>query len=80
MSDTPFNPPAFRSLAARFRYWWRYGTWTVQPEQCAKCVTCGDWIFPGERTAWGPVHRTFDCCPPGFGGWSIHDPVKQVEQ
>lgn len=70
-----FHPPRFRSLWARIRYRWRYGTWTVRPEQCLKCITCGDWIFPGERIADGPVHRTFDCCPPGMSGWTIHDPV-----
>jgi hypothetical protein len=71
-----FRPPEFVSHEARERYFKRYGTWEVTPEQCLTCVTCGEPIYPGTPIAYGPVHRTFDCCPPGVGGWSIHDPIQ----
>jgi hypothetical protein len=79
MAAKAFTPPKFRSLRARFRYWWRYGTWNVLPEQCLTCVSCNEPIFPGTPIADGPVHRTFDCCCGGIGGWSVHDPKRSKE-
>jgi hypothetical protein len=72
-----FKPPKFRSLWARLRYWWRYGHWNVRSQDCLTCLTCDQPIYPGTPIAHGPVHRTFECCPPGLGGWSVHDPKRK---
>jgi hypothetical protein len=70
-----FDPPKFTCEKAKAAYFERFGRLTIEPEDCLICATCGEYIYPGEKIADGPVHRTFECCPPGMGGWSTHYPT-----